>query len=329
MRMNVFGYFRRMRKLSVLPAFIFLFLVQSASTQDAVALDKFTYAVAFPGSTNAYFYVGKERGFFTQENIQVVPLVMSIPTSHAALISGQIDGQSYAPSTVRRGAPEVQVFSLNKTAGWFLLAKPSIKDIKELPGKTVTAGSVGGMAVELAKLSLAQAGLDPKSVVFLGGRGAGAVRYQMLLSGSVDAAMLNPPFNRLAQEKGFNVLADYSTVPLVQNGLTVSRSGLSENRPLVKRFLKAMVRSLMHTMSARAETVNWFVKNTHVSRDDAESIFDTMVKTSTSYGLPPKEGLINRVKVSGVPMNETGEWYDFSILREALAEMGIAADGAK
>src|ERR1043166_8989423 len=158
------------------------------------------------------------------------------------------------------------------------------------------------MAVELTKLRLVQAGLDPKSVIFLGGRGAGMVRYQMLLSGTVDAAILNPPFNRLAQEKGFTVIADFNTVPLVQNGLTVSRPSLKEKRPLLKRFLSAMARSLMHTMSNRNETVNWFVKNSKVNRDAAEIIFDTMVKTSTSYGLPPQEGLINRVKVSGVAM---------------------------
>lgn len=324
------AYKSRFSQIVKIVAFSFsIFAAEHRLIHGAVPADKFTYAVAFPGATNAYFHIGKERGFFSQENIQVVPILMSIPTAHAALVSGQIDGQSYAPSTVRRGAPEVQVFSLNRTAGWFLLAKPSIKDIKELAGKTVTAGSVGGMAVELTKLSLVQAGLDPKSVIFLGGRGAGMVRYQMLLSGTVDGAILNPPFNRLAQEKGFNVIADFSTVPLVQNGLTVSRPSLKEKKSVLKRFLSAMVRSLVHTMSSRTETVSWFVKNTSVSRDDAESIFDTMVKTSTTYGLPPKEGLTNRVKVSGVAMNEVGDWYDFSILREVLTEMGIDPNGAK
>jgi ABC-type nitrate/sulfonate/bicarbonate transport system substrate-binding protein len=324
-----FSYKSRNSKIGIAVFFFWIFATDHSLIHAAIAADRFTYAVAFPGATNAYFHIGKARGFFSQQNIEVLPILMSIPTAHAALVSGQIDGQSYTPSTVRRGAPEVQVFSLNRTAGWFLLAKPSIKDIKELPGKTVTAGSVGGMAVELTKLSLVQAGLDPKSVIFLGGRGAGMVRYQMLLSGTVDAAILNAPFNRLAQEKGFNVIADFSTVPLVQNGLTVSRPSLKEKKPLLKRFLSAMVRSLVHTMSSRLETVSWFMKNTSVSRDDAESIFDTMVKTSTSYGLPPKEGVTNRVKVSGVAMNEVGDWYDFSILREVLAEIGITPDGAK
>jgi len=321
-----FSYKSRYSKIGIAVFFFWISATDHSSIHGAIAADRFTYAVAFPGATNAYFHIGKARGFFSQQNIEVLPILMSIPTAHAALVSGQIDGQSYTPSTVRRGAPEVQVFSLNRTAGWFLLAKPSIKDIKELPGKTVTAGSVGGMAVELTKLSLVQAGLDPKSVIFLGGRGAGMVRYQMLLSGTVDAAILNAPFNRLAQEKGFNVIADFSTVPLVQNGLTVSRPSLKEKKPLLKRFLSAMVRSLVHTMSSRLETVSWFMKNTSVSRDDAESIFDTMVKTSTSYGLPPKEGVTNRVKVSGVAMNEVGDWYDFSILGEVLAEMGITPD---
>ena len=321
-----FSYKSRNSKIGIAVFFFWIFATDHSLIHAAIAADRFTYAVAFPGATNAYFHIGKARGFFSQQNIEVLPILMSIPTAHAALVSGQIDGQSYTPSTVRRGAPEVQVFSLNRTAGWFLLAKPSIKDIKELPGKTVTAGSVGGMAVELTKLSLVQAGLDPKSVIFLGGRGAGMVRYQMLLSGTVDAAILNAPFNRLAQEKGFNVIADFSTVPLVQNGLTVSRPSLKEKKPLLKRFLSAMVRSLVHTMSSRLETVSWFMKNTSVSRDDAESIFDTMVKTSTSYGLPPKEGVTNRVKVSGVAMNEVGDWYDFSILGEVLAEMGITPD---
>jgi ABC-type nitrate/sulfonate/bicarbonate transport system substrate-binding protein len=324
-----FSYKSRNSKIGIAVFFFWIFATDHSSIRGAIAADRFTYAVAFPGATNAYFHIGKARGFFSQQNIEVLPILMSIPTAHAALVSGQIDGQSYTPSTVRRGAPEVQVFSLNRTAGWFLLAKPSIKDIKELPGKTVTAGSVGGMAVELTKLSLVQVGLDPKSVIFLGGRGAGMVRYQMLLSGTVDAAILNAPFNRLAQEKGFNVIADFSTVPLVQNGLTVSRPSLKEKKPLLKRFLSAMVRSLVHTMSSRLETVSWFMKNASVSRDDAENIFDTMVKTSTSYGLPPKEGVTNRVKVSGVAMNEVGDWYDFSILREVLAEMGITPDGAK
>src|SRR5947209_3211332 len=104
-----FSYKSRYSQIVKIAVSLFsIFVAEPPLIHGAVAADKFTYAVAFPGATNAYFHVGKERGFFSQENVQVLPILMSIPTAHAALVSGQIDGQSYAPSTVRRGAPEVQ-----------------------------------------------------------------------------------------------------------------------------------------------------------------------------------------------------------------------------
>jgi ABC-type nitrate/sulfonate/bicarbonate transport system substrate-binding protein len=115
-------------------------------------------------------------------------------------------------------------------------------------------------------------------------------------------------------------------VDLIQNGLVVNRGAIKSQRAFYKRVLRAMVRSHMHTMSNRAETVSWLVKNSGIGRDDAETVLETMVKTSTSYGLPPPAALENFVRFGGAAKDEVGEFHDYSLLREVLQEMGIKPD---
>jgi ABC-type nitrate/sulfonate/bicarbonate transport system substrate-binding protein len=275
------------------------------------------------GSWNAYVFMGRERGFFAKEQLELVPVYMSISSARAALIAGEVHGIEYNPATPHRRGQEVAIFSLNKRAGWFLFAKPSIADPKSLQGKSVAVGSVGTTAYQITQWILERKGADPKHVTFVGGRGGSALRLQMLLGGAVDGAVLNAPYNRIALQKGFNLIADMTDIDLIQNGLVVNRDVLKNRTALYKKVLHAMVRSHLYTMTHRQETASWLIKNSGISREDADTVVETMVKTSTTYGLPPQAALNNFVRFSGVSKDEVGEFYDYTLLREVLQEMGI------
>ena len=60
-----------------------------------------------------------------------------------------------------------------------MLTNPAIKDLKQLSGKAVTVGVLGSGS-RLATLEiLKRAGVNPDSVVFMGGRGGSDIRVQM------------------------------------------------------------------------------------------------------------------------------------------------------
>jgi ABC-type nitrate/sulfonate/bicarbonate transport system substrate-binding protein len=303
--------------------YLFFLVFFFARAAEVFGLEKFFYGSSTKGASNAYAFIGIEREIFVKEGVEFTPLYMGIPPARAALVSGDVHGISYNPASPKRGAPEVQVFSLNKSSGWFLMTKPSIRDFKQLVGKNIAVGSIGTTAYQLTQWILARNGVDPNAVTFVGGRGGSAVRVQMLLAGAIDGVVLVAPYNKVAQQKGFYQLGDYTSVPLMQNGLTVNRLRLKTQGALVKRVLRGMVKSLIYTMSHRSETVAWLTKHTGVNKKDAETVFDTMVDTTTQYGMPPVDAVENFIKFSGVPKEQIGEFNDYSLLKEVLEEMGI------
>jgi ABC-type nitrate/sulfonate/bicarbonate transport system substrate-binding protein len=225
--------------------------------------------VGITGTPNALawpFYIAMEKGFFAAENIDVDRVFA--PSSAAMMLqlaAGALDltVEGAFVDTIRgieKGAPIAIVRILVQTPPYELLAKPSIKSLKELKGKTI---SIGG-AKDVTRIYLDRM-LEPNGIkdseVDLVFAGASSARFTALSSGAVDAAILTSPFNFSAATAGFNIVgrtADYVT-DLPQNGIEVNRNWAAAHGAVLEKFL-----------SAFNQGVAWFADERN--RDEAISI---------------------------------------------------------
>ncbi len=300
------------------------------SEKKALALEEFLMAVPSKTICSAYLFLGKDQGFFTAEGIDLKLVLIPVSVAPMAIMAQQIHGMEYSTNGVSMradGAPVTMVFAVTQKPSWFLFSEPSIRNLKQLSGKSVSVGVLGSgshtMTVEFFK----DAGVDPNSVVFVAGRGGSDVRIQMLTSGVVQAATLVPPYNFHAEKQGLRQLMFYGDkFDLAQCGLVVNESTLKNRRPFLKNVLRGFLKSHLYTLSHRPETVQWLSTNLKMGNADADRFFDLLVKIAPPNGIPSESAIQNVLTMSSGGKRRTKKnenLADFTLLEEVQREMRV------
>src|SRR6516164_4724633 len=191
-------------------------------------------------------HIAIKNGYFDATGIKV-DLVFA--QSNASVIQ-QLAAGSYqiAPSAgmvdpiraVDKGAPVALVRIVIQAPPYALLAKPDIKQIKDLKGKTIIVGGAKDITRIFTERMLAPHGLKAGDYdnVFAG---ATSARFSALKSGAVDAALLTVPFNFFAESAGFSNLGfTFEYLPdMPFAGMAVSGPWAAANGDVLRRFLDA------------------------------------------------------------------------------------------
>jgi NitT/TauT family transport system substrate-binding protein len=304
----------------VLPTTVLILL---AGWTTAFALDDFTMGVSTKHISVAYLYMGRERGFFAEEGIDLKLVLIPAYLGGTTLIGRQLDGMEFGSTgiTLRaNGAPVINVFSQSEKPAWFLLTNPAIKDLKQLSGKAMTVGVLGSGSHLATVEILKRAGVNPDSVVFMGGRGGSDIRIQMLAGGTVQAANLVPPYNFIAERMGLRELLFYGDyIDLAQFGLIVHESSLETRRPLMKRVLRAFLRSHIYSVQHREETMRWVTSNLKVDKQDAAKTVDVLARIATKNGIASDTAIQNALDPTAKRIRK--DLVDYTLLREVQQEM--------
>jgi NitT/TauT family transport system substrate-binding protein len=207
-------------------------------------------AVGVTGSPTALgwpFEIAIEKGFFAAEGITVDKI--AAPSSAAVVLqatTGALDMtvQGAFVDVIRaidKGAPLAIVRIVVQTPPYELLAKSSIKSLKDLKGKVVSIGGQKDVTHVYLNRMLEPNGLKVGDVDLVYA-GASSARFVALEAGAVDAAMLTSPYNFNAVSDGFQVIgrtADYIK-DMPQNGTVVNRNWAARHMDTVQRFLVAL-----------------------------------------------------------------------------------------
>jgi ABC-type nitrate/sulfonate/bicarbonate transport system substrate-binding protein len=113
-----------------------------------------------------------------------------------------------------RGAPLKIIINDIIASPYAVFAKPQIKQIADLKGKMISIGGVTDVTLIYIKAFLASAGLKASDVDFVYAKAAGD-RFSALVSGGVDATLLNPPTYFKAEALGYTNLGE--TAPHVKD----------------------------------------------------------------------------------------------------------------
>ncbi|MBI2849064.1 MAG: ABC transporter substrate-binding protein [Chloroflexi bacterium] len=282
--------------------------------------------------TYQYFLLGKEKGFFGGEGVELEPVVMKSGLAVPALLSGEVDYTAVAGSTLTaaaKGVPIKMVMGTVTKVDFFLVVRPDINTAQDLRGKTVAGGTIGDSGyIGLMEILKAKGVADPeKEITWV--NIPSEQRIAAMKGGSVSAMMVKANVSELAKTMGYKEMAftgDY--VEALSNGLSTTDEKLKQNPDQVKRMIKATIRSMAYYRDNSEEIVSFIMKNFEMDRPPAEGTWKAQVKSASPDGGVSEKSLqaaIDLERAAGgskeaVPIEKV---TNFGPLRQAQKELGL------
>ena len=261
--------------LLVSAALAFAPTAQAADTVSVGSVDA-TSANLWP------LHIAIKNGYFDAAGIKI-DLVFA--QSNASVIQ-QLAAGSYnvAPSAgmvdpiraIDKGAPVALVRIVIQAPPYALLAKPEIKTIEDLKGKTIIIGGAKDITRIFTERMLAPHGLKSGDYDYVFA-GATSARFAALKSGAVDAALLTMPFNFFAEAAGFTNLGfTFAVLPdMPFAGMAVNRPWAEAHVDLLKRFLGAYNKGVawFYDPKNREAAVKIQMATSKIQQDDVEEAY--------------------------------------------------------
>jgi ABC-type nitrate/sulfonate/bicarbonate transport system substrate-binding protein len=260
-------------------------LVGAAVVGAAAARAADTVSVGSVDATSANLWplhIAVSNGFFDAAGIKI-DLVFA--QSNASVIQ-QLAAGSYnvAPSAglvdpiraIEKGAPIALVRIVIQAPPYALLAKPEIKTIQDLKGKTIIIGGAKDITRIFTERMLEPHGLKSTDYDYVFA-GATSARFAALKSGAVDAALLTTPFSFFAESAGFaNLGFTFDVLPdMPFAGIAVNRAWAESHADVVKRFLDAYNKAVLwfDDPNNREAAVRIQMDTSKIEQDDVERAY--------------------------------------------------------
>jgi NitT/TauT family transport system substrate-binding protein len=259
------------------------------------AAEKVRYA--YPAKSLNYLplFLGKDKGIYAAEGIDLELVLVTSRIQVAALTTGDLEfsgAQSQVSSAAALGFPVKVVGFITVKPTFWLTARPEIRSIADLKGKIVGITAIGSSTDTLARYILRKYGLVPDKEVTLFATGTTANILAALNGGSVQAGMLSPPFHSMAKLMGFHILAYLGDhVEQSLSGVATSDKMLRDRPETVKRVLRATLKSLRFVRQNKDETVQYIIREWKVERALAEELYASMLPAFSPDGSMNEKGI--------------------------------------
>jgi NitT/TauT family transport system substrate-binding protein len=305
-----------------------------ASSQDSVKLRASVVAKTFGFGP---LWVASQRGFFSQQKLEVdVVVIRGSDVSTQALAGGslQISGASSdAPiAAIDRGLDMVIIGGIINGLSQSIMAGKNYKTYEDLRGTTLGANSLTAGTAFAFRRVLKAKGLEFPRDYKLINVGGTPQAFAALASGQIAAAPLSLPVNYAAEEQGFNTIGRFIDVmPQYQLSVySVRRGWAEENRPVVVRFMRAIVAANRWLHANKDAAVDLLAKEMRLKPDYARRGWEFYTEKALWHPNADvtMEGLQNVLQIYAEQTQAKGslsdpkKFLDQSYLREALKETG-------
>ena len=206
--------------------------------------------ITFDGGWNLPVWAAQRQGFFEANGVAVQ---LAYTPNSGFLIASLFDGKSdialalidnlvaYQEGQGEAKIPDnLDLFSFMGADGGFLsvVAAPSVKSFADLKGKTLSVDAMTNGATFVLRELLARNGIAEGDVKFERAGGT-ATRYRDLIAGKHEATLLRTPFEVLARNKGYNMLATAESLGAYQGTAGIARrSWAREHEATLAGFLR-------------------------------------------------------------------------------------------
>jgi ABC-type nitrate/sulfonate/bicarbonate transport system substrate-binding protein len=269
------------------------------------------------------FYYARDTKIFEKHGLNVELIQMRSDLQLAGLASGEID---YTPSAgpafaaFANGLPVKALAVLYRAPLFSLVGPPALSNVKELEGKKVAVSRIGSESHRYGSLMIESGGADPKKVTFIQ-TGSTTVSLTAIQQGSVNAAVLSPPFTGIMAEKGFKILGrSRSLAEAPWLGLVVHRQKVERKPEQVRNMLRSMRDVTAIIRRDRPAVISYIEKIFKVSTANAAASYDdiagVMVDSLMLGDKQIQEYLDGSYQRGELPKPiSASEMFDFSLLR--------------
>ncbi|HEX9444808.1 MAG TPA: ABC transporter substrate-binding protein [Candidatus Binatia bacterium] len=298
----------------------------------AAALDRAHLHISVGLSPNTLLYrYAIDKGFYAEEGLEVLPVQAGMLPGIQGLAAGSFDASQIlgqGAGAILRGLPLkiVMVFD-TRPLNW-LYANRNIKSLRELRGKQIAVSSFGAALDQMTRELLAKNGLDPQRDVILRALEPTPTRLAALMTGAVDAAVLNQMDALIAKKNGLTELLFYGAeLEFVAAGAVVAEKTIAERPDFLGRFLRGTLKSLYWFKSSEAEAVGRLARSMKISAREAAEVYQATRRTMSADGTIPRalqEKMIAQQRKTLKIEREVApeQVYDFTPLRAAIKELG-------
>jgi NitT/TauT family transport system substrate-binding protein len=307
-----------------------LFSFLAAQAAAGPELRKVTLSYSAVSMTWFPVKVAVEKGFFRSEGLEPELIQMNGNVATVALANGHIDF-SLNISPVLNGAMQglgtKLVAALNSRPLFALVVRPEITSASELKGKVLAVASFGNTQAILTEKHLQHLGLKKGDYQLLA-LGATPARIAALDKNIAQGSLMPLPSNVQLENKGYRLLGN--TAEIVVNpiaGLGVHEERIKKDPDLIKRALRATLRSLQLLQAKPKDTVKILMAWTHATEKDALRSLELAKPGFSKNGMLSDDDLgiewsfiQQQTKKTNVPVSVA---HDMSLLREAQRELGM------
>jgi NitT/TauT family transport system substrate-binding protein len=296
----------------------------------AADLRKVTFSYSAVSMTWYPVKVALEKGFFRSEGLEPQLIQMNGNVATVALANGHIDF-SLNISPVLNGAMQglgtKLVAALNSRPLFALVVRPEINSPNDLKGKVFAVSSFGNTQAILTEKHLQHFGLKKGEYQLLA-MGATLARIAALEKNIAQGSLMPLPTNVQLENKGYRLLGN--TAEIVINpiaGLGVHEDKIKKDPDLIKRAIRASLRSLQLLQTNPRDTVSILMNWTGANEKDALRSLELAKPGFSKNGMVTDEDLSiewgfiqQQTKKMTVPVSIA---HDMTLLREAQRELGM------
>ncbi|HEV8723905.1 MAG TPA: ABC transporter substrate-binding protein [Candidatus Binatia bacterium] len=315
-----------MRNVSKLTVLFLILLLENCPPLVAFSQDRVRIGVPLFPTISYPVFIAQEKGIFEKNGIKAeIVRINSEPTTYQALISGDIDATSGAPTGLVQsniqGVPVVSLGSWDNLVSYTMATREKIDDLAQLRGKKVGINRLGGKSSLILRVMLEDAGLNTSKDVTLLQLGGSQERLAALIRGGIDAAPVDFVFEPKMKQMGFHLVAGRKT-PFMNGPITVTVAALKANRAKWVRFVKAYLEATQYMTTNREGSMEVLKKI--IQTDEKETLdngYEQMRARATVDLVPPEAAVENLVRMmtyvdKRAATVDRGKLADYSILKE-------------
>jgi ABC-type nitrate/sulfonate/bicarbonate transport system substrate-binding protein len=312
------------------PLLVALSTLPNLRLATAADLRKVTFSYSAVSMTWYPVKVALEKGFFRSEGLEPQLIQMNGNVATVALANGHIDF-SLNISPVLNGAMQglgtKLVAALNSRPLFALVVRPEINSPNDLKGKVFAVSSFGNTQAILTEKHLQHLGLKKGEYQLLA-MGATPARIAALEKNIAQGSLMPLPTNVQLENKGYRLLGN--TAEIVINpiaGLGVHEDKIKKDPDVIKRVIRASLRSLRLLQTNDKDTVKILMAWTRATENDALRSLELAKPGFSKNGMLTDDDLSiewnfiqQQTKKANVPVSIA---HDMTLLRESQRELGM------
>ncbi len=266
----------------------------------AQRVEKFITAYSSISPFQVIVKLADDAGIFRKNGLETKLVFIEGGSRGAqALLAGEVpfvvsDGASAVTSRLA-GADTIIILGLVNTFPYTLIASPEIREVGDLKGKKVAISRFGSATDVATRLALRKVGLNADRDVAMLQIGAQTARFAALKAGSVQAAVITPPFTLTARKLGYQSLLNMVDLklPTVQSAVLTTDSVIRRNPELTAKFVKSFVDAIHFYRTQKNESLRILKKFLGYTNDEEieEAYNEAGLKLVAPKPYPTLEGI--------------------------------------